>query len=63
MGDDGSRTWETTSDGKTRGSDGSECIYGANGQLDHEGSFNFEPDNLTFSHICQDVVPYCDWGD
>ena len=62
------RTWEDTFNGfseypKTRGSDGSECIYDQNGDLIEEGTFNYGADPRSLEHICKDVLPYCYWGE
>lgn len=59
------RTWSDDfwGSGKTRGSDGSECIYDDQGNLVGEGSFNFCPNPFTMCHIINDVLPHYVFGD
>jgi hypothetical protein len=59
------RSWEQDRHGdkKFRGSDGSECIYGPDGNLDREGSFNYCADPWTLCHVLFDVAPVFFIGD
>jgi RHS repeat-associated protein len=56
--DDGTY-WEFTA-GKWRGSDGSECLYDENGDLQPNSgeSFNFCPNPWSLCHILLDVLPH-----
>jgi RHS repeat-associated protein len=57
------RVWEH-SVGKWRGSDGSECLYDENGDLEPNSgeSYNYCPDPWTACHIFADVYPHFLFG-
>ena len=49
---------------KWRGSDGSECLYDANGDLVQNSgeSYNYSPDPYTWYHLIWDVFPHYYYG-